>query len=235
MDADKLAKVLALAESDHQGEALSALRAARIMLSRDGMTLRDLVNGLRPIRSADPPPEAVRPTPPAPNPPNEAVMAGLRRQVAELERENDSLRRKLDRAQSEGERQKDEAERWRGLARETAEQLWDLGKALERRHSRHDRASLRRTIIEQLQDPASGVLSDHEIARRIGTSPKLVAQCRRRLAIVGRRLRLLPVQPRGRGLWSNPDALMLDKPRRRWNGFLAVVTISGHTGYCARR
>jgi len=36
MDPDKLAKVLAMAESEHQGEALSALRAARIMLSRAG-------------------------------------------------------------------------------------------------------------------------------------------------------------------------------------------------------
>ena len=42
MDPDKFAKVLAMAESDHHGEAQSALRAARIMLSRAGLSFRDL-------------------------------------------------------------------------------------------------------------------------------------------------------------------------------------------------
>ncbi|CAK0766891.1 putative Winged helix-turn-helix domain-containing protein [Azospirillaceae bacterium] len=42
MDPDKFAKVLAMAESDHHGEAVSALRAARIMLARSGLSFRDL-------------------------------------------------------------------------------------------------------------------------------------------------------------------------------------------------
>ena len=42
MDPEKFAKVLAMAESDHHGEAQSALRAARIMLARAGLTFRDL-------------------------------------------------------------------------------------------------------------------------------------------------------------------------------------------------
>lgn len=235
MDADKLAKVLALAESDHQGEALSALRAARIILARDGMSFRDLAASLR----SDPPPrprDERPPTPPDRPPSNEAQLLGLRRQVAELEEANGKLNRRVERLRGEAVRLRDEVEHWRGLARETAEQLWDLGKALERRHSRGDRAALRRAIIESLQDPESGVLSDRELARRLGTSPRLVAGTRRRLAIVGRKLRLLPVEPRGRGLWTGGHGrLTIDQPRRRWEGFLAVVTIGGRSGQIAKR
>jgi len=234
MDAQKLAKILALAESDHQGEALSALRAARVILARDGMNLRDLALAAGgPARPASPP-VTETPTPPV-KPSDEAVIVGLRRQVQDLERENASLGRKLNRMRTANEHHREEVEHWRTLAQRTAEQLWDLGKALERRHSRHDRATLRRSIIEQLQDPASGILSDREIARRLGTSPRLVGQCRRRLALVGRRLRLLPVEPRGRGLWSRPDIALLDKPRRRWDGFLAVLTIAARPGYGTKR
>jgi hypothetical protein len=235
MDADKLAKVLALAESEHQGEALSALRAARVILARSGMSFRDLAHALTPPKPAAPPPRQEPPPPPARPEPDETVVLGLRRQVFDLERENASLARKLERLRGENDHNREEVGRWRSLAQETAEKLWDLGKALERRHSRHSRASVRRSIIEQLQDPASGVLSDHEIARRLGTSPKLVAHCRRRLALVGRRLRLLPVESRGRGLWSRPDVVLLDKPRRRWGGFLAVLTIAARPGYGIKR
>lgn len=62
MDPDKLAKVLAMAESDHQGEALSALRAARIMLSRAGLSFRDLAQMARSgSPAAEPPPIIVTP------------------------------------------------------------------------------------------------------------------------------------------------------------------------------
>lgn len=237
MDADKLAKVLALAESDHQGEALSALRAARIILSRDGLSFRDLALAMSPATpapAARPQPQEP-PPPPARRPSDESLILGLRRQVNDLERENASLARKLERSRGESEHARAETERWRVMAQETAEKLWDLGKALELRHSRNNRATLRRSIIEQLQDPASGILSDHEIARRLGTSPKLVGQCRRRLALVGRRLRLLPVESRGRGLWSRDGVALLDKPRRRWSGFLAVLTIAARPGYGTNR
>lgn len=236
MDSEKLAKVLAMVESEHQGEALSALRAARIMLSRAGLTFRDLVTGGLPAKAASepvatPPPQA--PPPDYPPPPDQIVQ-GLRRQVSDLEREISTLRRALDKAQGEADRQRDEAGRWRVLARETAEKLWDLGQALERRHTRSAPNDRRQAVVELLQDPDSTLLSDREIARRVGTSCQVVAHWRRRLAIVGRKLHLLPVQARGRGLWGvflsrrYPTAAHADTERRHhWLGFAAERLMSG--------
>ncbi|PWC44822.1 hypothetical protein [Azospirillum sp. TSO22-1] len=229
MDPDKLAKVLAMAESEHQGEALSALRAARIMLSRAGMNFRDLADGARPRPAAPSAPPVEPPPPPAKAPPPDELVLGLRRQVGDLEREVASLKRALDKATGELDKQKEEVDRWRSLARETAEKLWDLGKALERRRVRHTSADKRRAILDHLQDPGSAMLSDQEIARRVGASVQVVAHWRRRLAIVGRKVRLIPVQPRGRGLWRPQGARIapLDLPRRRWAGYAAGVTIAG--------
>lgn len=239
MDPDKLAKVLAMAESDHQGEALSALRAARIMLARAGMSFRDLARGARPVPAAA---EAAfagasPSAPPDRPPPPDQLVQGLRRQVRDMELEIAGLKRQLEKTSGDVERHRDEADRWRRLARETAEKLWDLGKALERKHSRHTSADKRRAILDQLQDPGSALLADHEIARRVGTSAKLVAHWRRRLAIVGRKIRLLPVVPRGRGLWGGGPSRHAAKPghalhgpRRRWMGYPVAVTISDRTG-----
>ncbi|WP_247878901.1 DUF2786 domain-containing protein [Azospirillum brasilense] len=129
MDPDKLAKVLAMAESEHQGEAQSALRAARIMLSRAGLSFRDLARGARPVSTTpEPPPAASAPPPDRPPPPDQLVQ-GLRRQVRDLELEVAGLKRQLEKSNGDMERQREEADRWRGLARETAEKLWDLGTA----------------------------------------------------------------------------------------------------------
>lgn len=230
MDPDKLAKVLAMAESEHQGEALSALRAARIMLSRAGMTFRDLAERAREDRPApEPPPTVVTPSAPAQPPPPDELVHGLRRQVKDLELELATLRRQLDKAATDLDRHKEEAERWRGLARETAEKLWDIGKALERKHSRHTDSDKRRAALELLQDPASALLSDDEIARRIGLSAHIVGHWRRRLAIVGRKMRLLPVVARGRGLWGLPGKppVGLGRGRQRWPAVTAQITIAG--------
>ncbi|WP_372398081.1 hypothetical protein ABMY26_15155 [Azospirillum sp. HJ39] len=246
MDPDKLAKVLAMAESEHQGEALSALRAARIMLSRAGLSFRDLAERARaPVFPAPEQPAAEPPGAPAPPPPPDELVRGLRRQVRDLELELATLRRQLDKAAGDADRQREEADRWRTLARETAEKLWDMGKALERKHSRHADTDKRRTVLELLQDPGSALLSDREIARRVGVSAHDVTHWRRRLAIVGRKLRLLPVVSRGRGLWIGPSATGLGtggagagtargraaagQPpggRRRWLGFTGEVTIA---------
>lgn len=229
MDPDKLAKVLAMAESEHQGEALSALRAARIILSRAGMTFKDLAVGARPRPAVDPaPPPEPRPAPPDRPPPPDELVQGLRRQVGDLEREIAHLKRTLDKTSGELDRQRDETGRWRSLARETAEKLWDLGKALERRHAPVNAKDRRQAVLEMLQDPGSALLSDNEIARRVGASPHSVALYRRRLAIVGRKLGLLPVTPRGRALLGGGPLhrrAAAEEPndgRQRWLGFAAA-------------
>lgn len=191
-----------MAESEHQGEAQSALRAARIMLSRAGLSFRDLARGARPVSTTpEPPPAASAPPPDRPPPPDQLVQ-GLRRQVRDLELEVAGLKRQLEKSNGDMERQREEADRWRGLARETAEKLWDLGKALERKHSRHTSLDKRRAILDLLQDPNSALLADHEIARRVGTSTKLVAHWRRRLAIVGRKIRLRPWRTSASAGWA---------------------------------
>lgn len=235
MDPDKLAKVLAMAESEHQGEALAALRAARIMLSRAGMSFKDLAQIARPpaakeaVRPEEPPSP---PVPPVRTPSPDLVVQGLRRQVSDLEKEIAGLQRQLEKATGELDKHKEESDRWRILARDTAERLWDLGKALERRRHRHTTADRRRAILDLLQDPHSALLADQEIARRVGAPAHLVAHWRRRLAIVARKVRLLPVEPRGRGLLGGDarKSLAADGRRRRWAGLSTGVTIASRVG-----
>ena len=145
---DKLAKVLAMAESAHEGEALSALRAARIMLSRAGLSLRDLAHS-GPARSLQ--------APPAQSAPADPIMGNvaLRRQVCDLERELTGLKRQLEQASEEVDRQRKETQRWRRLARETAYRLWDLGKALEGPQGPQVGADRRRALLDRLREADS--------------------------------------------------------------------------------
>ncbi|MBI1209138.1 MAG: hypothetical protein GC191_17840 [Azospirillum sp.] len=188
MDPDKFAKVLAMAESDHQGEAQSALRAARIMLSRAGLTFRDLAGLIRH------PPVCELPRPE----PTLVERLGQRRQIEELENQIGELVRKIERQRCEIDKQRQEADRWRKLARETAEQLWDLGKTVERRATRPTTEQRRKAILEHLRDPATAQWSDREIARRVGTSPVTVAHWRRQLSIDARRSHANALSPRER-------------------------------------
>ncbi len=189
MDPDKFAKVLALAESDHQGEALSALRAARVMLARAGMTLRDLAGLLK--AEAIPVPTRVD-APPSPRPPTDLAMETAddearngthQRTVQDMEIRIRSLEQRVERQNGELERQRAETQRWRKLAQETADRLWDLGKALEARPAGQRTPDRRQTIIEYLRDPARAQLADREIARQIGVPSQAVTYWRRRIAI----------------------------------------------------
>ncbi|CAK0746706.1 Helix-turn-helix domain-containing protein [uncultured Gammaproteobacteria bacterium] len=221
MDPEKLAKVLAMAESDHHGEAQSALRAARIMLARAGLTFRDLAVMIRPSVLASAAHRHQQPFhPPA------TQTESLMRQVRELQSQLDEQRDEMDVLRSEAEswrklarqgetrpavianevadtlprqmrklqsmvdkqredlaRQRLETDRWRQLARETAEQMWDLGKALERRIPQPDATDRRQELVMALRDPATAALSNHELARRIGVSVHTVSYWRRRVAV----------------------------------------------------
>ena len=152
MDPEKFAKVLAMAESDHHGEAQSALRAARIMLARAGMTFRDLA-----AMAKVPDQAAFVPT----NVPG-AGEDTWRRKVRELEARIRELENTVETQDTELIRQRGETKRWHLLARETAEKLWDVGQALETKRVRADVATDRRKqLIEALRDPAAEVETGH--------------------------------------------------------------------------
>lgn len=130
----QLEKVLALADSAHDGEAAAAVRKARQLLSRDGLSFSDLARaaqrpsfGLSFFSSSGP--------------------------KAQLELQLVRLRQQLQELQSEIQAQAVETEVWRSRAEEmerklgltqpqakrrnsvakdtTAEKLWDLGQSLQ--------------------------------------------------------------------------------------------------------
>ncbi len=131
---EQLDKILALADSSHEGEAIVAVRKARQMLSRDGLSFADLArvasarqgygqsSGLFSRRSRQPDP-------------TETQLHHLQQQLEDLRAQIQTQdlqvgfwrRRALDLEQNSL-RAQNEAERWKKLASETAERLWDMGK-----------------------------------------------------------------------------------------------------------
>jgi len=132
----RLTKVLALAESDQDGEALAALRAAQHMLAAQGMTLEDLV-----LAAATPLRGRARHDIDA----SRGLMKALQSRLAAAEDEINGLRKDLGYATRLAERWKAladttlrdtarhqaAADKWRALARRTADHLWDLGQQLQ--------------------------------------------------------------------------------------------------------
>ena len=216
MDLDKFAKVLAMAESDHAGEALSALRAARVMLARSGLNLRDLADSMR--TNSHRMPES---PPPEPEVSVEVVTVPVPsethvRLVRELEFQVRDLQRQVERQRTDLDRHRTEARRWRRIAKETADKLWDMGKALERKEKLKDAEDRRRQVLDFLQDPTRSVLTDREISRRVGSSAVEVGFWRRRIAAEARRAYLAHVVRRGRRLKPMTDGRAFNRrPRRR--------------------
>ena len=204
MDPEKFAKVLALVDSEHHGESKSALRAARIMLARAGLSFRDLADLARqPAGWLVVPEAAPIVTPP---PPSSAVTVAaqddaLRRQLRSLETQVRELEATVERQRRELARQGQEVTRWHKLAQETAERLWDVGKALESHHSRIKATDKRRALIDLLCDPAIAAWSNREIARQTGTTAHAVKYWRWRLALAERTRRESRGLPRARRLY----------------------------------
>ncbi|HAX91624.1 MAG TPA: hypothetical protein DCY07_05375 [Rhodospirillaceae bacterium] len=127
--ADQLDKVLALADSDQEGEALGALRMARRMLSRDGLTFSDLAQVAK--RSSFSLSRKIF------SPSTVQLEARIDQMHDELHAhviQNQSLTEQIEvwrRRAFELEQllsmNQAEAARWKEMARETAERLWDLG------------------------------------------------------------------------------------------------------------
>lgn len=109
MDMDKLAKVLALADSSSEGEALNAVRAARQMLAKAGMSFQDIAHAARGRSSigtrwdVDPAPVSA------------SVAAALQRQVNGLKVDLGLVQVRLNERTEEATRWQQRAEELQGL------------------------------------------------------------------------------------------------------------------------
>lgn len=138
--AQRLDKVLALVDSDMEGEALTALRKARQMLAKEGLSFEDLAraaNGAATAKISLKAPFGLL---------TDAQQHELEIKLADAQRkaeamqynlsERDQRARLWQRKAMELERKlsatESEAKKWQDLARETAEKLWDLGASIER-------------------------------------------------------------------------------------------------------
>ncbi len=131
---EQLDKILALADSNHEGEAVVAVRKAREMLLRDGLSFGDLAR-IASSRSHS----------------KGGVFAFMSGQREYMETQLYHLRQQLDDMQAQMQTQdlqldfwrrraidleqkmqhvQSEAEKWRKLAGDTTNRLWDLGRSL---------------------------------------------------------------------------------------------------------
>ncbi|MFA6280204.1 MAG: hypothetical protein WC612_05385 [Bdellovibrionales bacterium] len=151
---DQLDKVLALADSDHEGEALGALRMARRILSREGLSFSDLAriaqrSGFSLARGFFSPADV-------------QLEAKIDRMHDELDahvEQNQSLTTQIEfwrKRAFELEQMltlnQAETARWKEMARETAERLWDLGQI-----AHEDAFSSKEPFDEQEAEPLKAV------------------------------------------------------------------------------
>lgn len=123
LNLDRLAKVLALASSDRDGEALSALRRAERMLTEVGLGMVDLADTIRRFDPAQP--KAVEPQPrTAPEPP--------RPDVEELTKRLDALHDQLTEAAAAAAHNASEADHWRDICWDAARYICSLEVELAR-------------------------------------------------------------------------------------------------------
>lgn len=150
-NAEQLAKVLALTDSDHDGEALGALRMARRLLEREGLSFTTLANVARRGQSV-----FSQPYFSAQQVQLEAKIDQLMDEIDAHVEQNNSLSGQIDfwrRRAFELEQMlslnQAETARWKEMARETAERLWDLGQIAQ------SEASLAPGVVDE-----TDVLSD---------------------------------------------------------------------------
>ncbi|MDD3287812.1 MAG: hypothetical protein PHX43_02230 [Alphaproteobacteria bacterium] len=132
---EQLDKVLALADSSHEGEAVGAVRMARQMLSRDGLNFSDLARAAS-SRSRFTLPLSIFS---GQQVHLESQIARLQQQVYDLQTEQQSQQTQIEfwrRRAMDLEQQLNlsisDAQRWRQLARDTVEKLWDAGQSIHK-------------------------------------------------------------------------------------------------------
>ncbi|MDR3449923.1 MAG: hypothetical protein P4M15_09325 [Alphaproteobacteria bacterium] len=133
---EQLDKILALADSSHDGEAAAAVRKARQILIRDGLSFGDLARAAS--RGGHLKSPGVFSFWAGHRDNLESEITHLRQQLEELQSQMQTQelqldfwrRRSADLEQSQAHAHS-ESERWKKLARDTAEQLWDMGQSLK--------------------------------------------------------------------------------------------------------
>lgn len=131
----QLDKILAMADSSHDSEALVAVRMARQLLSRDGLSFSDLARAAQKPRV---------------NLPfgffSGQHIINLEAEILQIRQELEDLRTQkvVYEADAKAWQQKaaefeqkliqsqSDATRWRQLAKETVDKLWDLGQSIEK-------------------------------------------------------------------------------------------------------
>jgi len=135
---EQLDKILALADSTHDSEALVAVRKARQVLSRGGLNFSDLARAASHSRHVQSKSPGVFSFLSGQREHLESQILHLRQQVEDMQAQMQSQdlqldfwrRRAADLEQS-GVQAHSDAERWKNLARETANRLWDMGHSMQ--------------------------------------------------------------------------------------------------------
>lgn len=144
LNLDRLAKVLALADSPSDGEALAAMRLAQQMLGARGMTFADLGTLLARADTSFTP-HGTHTRSRAEIDVSRGIIKAYEVRIVALEKENALIKKDLAAAERMMERWKNlavstgsdsakhlaAAEKWRNLARTTADHLWELGRQLQ--------------------------------------------------------------------------------------------------------
>jgi len=188
-DRERLGKLLALADSDRDAEALAALRAARDLLSRNGLSLADVWQVASASRDGARQGAAMAESDSlgwALDTAHEevtrlhGVIADLERRLAEAHGELEATKRSAPAAAPP-------PEDARARPDDGVDRLLERFRRLEQRIAADGKAGRRQTdirdaVLAYLEDPETASLSNREIARRVGVSPQTVCNWRRRMA-----------------------------------------------------
>jgi hypothetical protein len=126
----KLGKVLALADSAHEGEALAAVRTARALLRNAGVELSDVLNQ---VLASGTKASALKG---AGNAQLEALY--LRHQLKERDRDLAETRKELETARAAFAHSEKERARWHKVAKETMDKYWALAAKVAGTHKAKD-------------------------------------------------------------------------------------------------
>lgn len=129
----RLMKLLALASSPQDGEALAALRLAGLLLEREGQSFAHLALGALGTHSLPNIAEEV-----------EAKLGAQELELLQWRERAKQLKDQLEKARAD-------AEFWRSQAKESAERLWDIGTQMGRKQLATTGDRLQ-TIMQEIAD-----------------------------------------------------------------------------------